>query len=192
MLIPFKVFTLGCHTVLPIAISCCVIFSWISSSMAWNLFPYKGDFSFGKIQKLQGTKSGLQGGLSHLGNLMFHQKNSAWDMMHEQEHCCSEAANHQLPIAAAFWIIQNSFCREMSKLNPKFDSVHCSTLSVTLNATATQYMCLLNSTYRPHWLAQWSRHCSHMCIPVHSPWLPGYVDGAQTILYIKNGWTFSV
>ena len=28
--------------------------------MIWNLFPFKGDFSFRKSQKLQGTKSGLQ------------------------------------------------------------------------------------------------------------------------------------
>ena len=33
-------------------------------------------------------------------------KNSAWDMMHEGAHCCDEAANCQLPIAAPFWIIQ--------------------------------------------------------------------------------------
>ena len=31
-----------------------------------------------------------------------------------------------------------------------------------------------------------------MHIPVHSPWLPGYIDIAQTIHshYINNGWTF--
>ena len=33
-------------------------------------------------------------------------KISAQDVMHEQVCCCEEAANHQLPIAAAFWIIQ--------------------------------------------------------------------------------------
>ena len=52
---------LGTHTVLPIAISCPVVFSWISL-VAWNLFPFKGDFSFGKSQKSQGAKSGIQGG----------------------------------------------------------------------------------------------------------------------------------
>ena len=45
--VPFKVGTLGPHTVLPITISCPFIFSWISS-MVWNVFPFKGDFSFGK------------------------------------------------------------------------------------------------------------------------------------------------
>ena len=38
--------------------------------------------------------------------------------------------------------------------------------------------------YHPHWLVQWGHHCSRMCIPVHSPWLPGYIDVAQTILVI--------
>ena len=92
MLIPFKVFTLGCHIVLPIAIRCPHrIF------LNLDLFPFKGDFSFGKSQKLQGTKSELQGGLSHLGNLMFHQKNSALDLMNEQARCGDLDANHKLP-----------------------------------------------------------------------------------------------
>ena len=51
----------GPHTVLPIAISCLVIFSWISSKV-WNLFPFKGDCSLGKSQKLQAAKSGLEWG----------------------------------------------------------------------------------------------------------------------------------
>ena len=34
------------------------VFSWISWTV-WNLFPFKGDFSFGKSWKLQGTQSGL-------------------------------------------------------------------------------------------------------------------------------------
>ena len=36
------------------------MFSWISS-MVWNLFPFKDDFSFGKSQTSQGAKSGLYG-----------------------------------------------------------------------------------------------------------------------------------
>ena len=102
--VPFKVGTVGPHTVLPIAISCPVTFSWISS-MVWNLFPFKGDFSFGKNQKSQGAKPGLQRGLSQMGDLMFH-KNTAWDMMHERECFQDEVANHQLPRAVAFRTIQ--------------------------------------------------------------------------------------
>ena len=45
-------------TVFPVTIRCPVIFSWVLL-MVWNLFPFKGDFSFGKSQKLQDTKSGL-------------------------------------------------------------------------------------------------------------------------------------
>ena len=56
--VPFKVDTLGPHTVLPIAISFPVVFSWISLTV-WNLFPFKGGFRFGKSQKLQGAQSGL-------------------------------------------------------------------------------------------------------------------------------------
>ena len=50
-----------------ITISCPVLFSWISS-MVWNLFPFKGDFSFGKSQKLapnlgcRGTECRVSGG----------------------------------------------------------------------------------------------------------------------------------
>ena len=36
--------------------------------------------------------------------------------------------------------------------------------------------------YRPHWLVQWSCHCSHMCIPVPSPWLPGYSGVVEILL----------
>ena len=59
-----------------------------------------------------------------------------------------------------------------------------SACSVTLNAMATQYTCSLNSIYRPHWLVQWSHHCSHVLILVHSPCLPGYIDVTQNILVV--------
>ena len=41
------------------------------------------------------------GGLSHLGVCCFTKK-TARDVMQKQLHCCDEAANQQLPIAAAF------------------------------------------------------------------------------------------
>ena len=62
--------------------------------------------------------------------------------------------------------------------------IHCSTRSVILSATATQYTCSLKGIYSPHWLVQWSRHCLGMHIPVHSPWLPGYIDVVRTVLII--------
>ena len=104
--------------------------------------------------------------------------------MHEQACCCDEAANHQLPIAADFWTIQIVSTEECSSLMPHLMEICCSTHSVILNTTATQYTCSLNSICSPHWLVQWSRHCSCMCIAVHSPWLAGYTDVIQTVLVL--------
>ena len=109
-------------------------------------------------------------------------KNSAQYVVHEQVHCHHEAANHQLPIAVAFWIIQTVSMGECSNLN--LMQIHCSIHSVILNEMATQYTCSLNGVYHLCWLVQWSHHCSLICIPVHSPWLPDYIDTAQTILII--------
>ena len=104
--------------------------------------------------------------------------------MHEQERCLDEAANHQLPIAVAFWIIPIVSTEECSRLMQNLMQICRSTCSVILNVTATQYTCSLNGIYHPHWLLQWSHHCSHMNIPVHSPWLPGYIDVTQTVLIV--------
>ena len=111
-------------------------------------------------------------------------KNTAWDVMREWAHCRDETANHQLLIAAAFWVIQIVSVEECSSLTQNLMQIHCFTPSVILNVMATQYTCSLSGIYHPHWLVQWSCHCSHMCIPVHSPWLPGYINVAQTILVI--------
>ena len=72
----------------------------------------------------------------------------------------------------------------MFKLNTKFHADLCSTYLFILNAMATQYTWSLKGIYHPRWLVQWSRHCSYMCIPVHSPCLPGYTDVTQTVLII--------
>ena len=122
-------------------------------------------------------------GLSHLRDFMFCQKTSQ-DLMHEQVCCCDEAANHQLPIAAAFLIIRIVSVEECSSLMQNLMQIHCSPHSVIWNVTATQNTCSLKGVYCPHWLVQWSRHCSCMCIPVHSPWLPGYTNMVQTSLVI--------
>ena len=70
---PLQLGTLGPHTVLSIAINCPIVFSWISL-MVWNLFPFKGDFSFVKKPEVAGHEFWAVWGLSHLGDLMFHQK----------------------------------------------------------------------------------------------------------------------
>ena len=109
-------------------------------------------------------------------------KISVEDVLHEQAHCRDEAANHHLPIAVAFWVIQIVSMEECSSLMQTLMQICYSTSSAILNVTATQYTCSLNGIYCPHWLVQWGCHCSHTCIPVHSPWLPGYMDVTQTIL----------
>ena len=105
-------------------------------------------------------------------------------MIHEKACCCDEAASHQLPTEAAFWIIQLVSVEECSSLTQNLMQIFCSTRSVILNAMVTQYTCSLSGAYCPHWLVQWSRCCSRMHIPVHSPWLPGYINVTHTILII--------
>ena len=104
--------------------------------------------------------------------------------MHEQACCCHEAANHQLSKAVAFWIIWIVSTGECSSLMNNLIQIHCSTHSVILNVTATQYTCSLNGICCPHWLVQWNHHYSHMCILVYSLWLPGYIDVIHTVLFI--------
>ena len=47
-----------------------------------------------------------------------------------------EAANHPLPIAAAFWIIQIVSVEKCSSLMQNLMQIHCSTCSAILHATA--------------------------------------------------------
>ena len=112
-------------------------------------------------------------------------KHSAQDVMREQACCHGGAASHQLPIPLAFWIIRIVSMEEYSSLTQNVMQIRCSTGSVIFNVTATQYTCSLNGVYCPHWLVQWTHHrCSRMCIPVHSPWLPGSIHVTQTVLVI--------
>ena len=112
-------------------------------------------------------------------------KNSARDVMHEQACCRDEAANHQLPIAAAFWIIQIVCEEECSNLMAKFnaDSLLYSLSHLECDSHTVHMLTQLHLL-----LVQWSRHYSHTCIPVQSPWLPGDVNVVQTILVI---WTMA-
>ena len=105
-------------------------------------------------------------------------------MMHEWACCLDEAANH-LPVVHSCSHLNhpNTFCRGMFRLNATLDAAPL-LFSVILNVKTTRYTCSLNSIYWPHWLVQWSSHWSCMCIPVHSSWLPGYMDVTKTILII--------
>ena len=92
-------------------------------------------------------------------------KNSAGDVMHERAHYHDEAANHQLPVVAAFWITQ--FARGTFKLNAKFDADLLLYLLIHFECDG-HTVCLLTQWHLIHWLVQWSHHRSHMHIPVHS------------------------
>ena len=119
-------------------------------------------------------------------------ENYAQDLMHEKACCHDEAANHQLLIAADFWIIWVVSAEECSTLKQNLTQIHCSTWWVILNVMATQYTCSLNNIYHPHWLGQWSHRCSCMHIPVHSSMSASlYWYCSNHSCYIINGWTFS-
>ena len=62
-------------------------------------------------------------------------KQSVKDVMHEWACCCDEAANHQLPIAAGFWVIQIVPSEECSSLTQNLMQIPCFTHSVILNVT---------------------------------------------------------
>ena len=135
---------------------------------------------FSEKPEVAGCQIWAVGGFSHLADLMFHQK-SLYEMWYMSRACCLDvAANHQLSIAAAYWIIWIDSPEECSKWN--LMQILCSSCSVILSVTATYYTCSLNGFYCPHWLVQWSLHCSYMCVPTHSLWLPGYIDVMWTIL----------
>ena len=81
--VPFKVGTLGPHTVLPVTISCPIISSWISLTVR-NLFPFKDDFSFGKNQKSQGAR--WLEGQRYPGDLMLCQKKPLHEVWYMSRH----------------------------------------------------------------------------------------------------------
>ena len=76
--------------------------SWISLTV-WNLTPFKGDLVLGKDRSRRMPNLGCIWAESP-GWLDVSPKTSAQDIMHEQAHCCDDAANHRLPKAVAFWI----------------------------------------------------------------------------------------
>ena len=110
-------------------------------------------------------------------------------MIHAQAHCCDEVDKHQLPIAAAFWIIQIFSVEECTNLRQNLMQICCSTQSFWMWQSHSTH--LTQWLLPPYWVVQWSCGCSCMLLPVHSPWLPGYIDVLQ-LHYISNSWTFSV
>ena len=89
----------------------------------------------GKARSLRVPNLGCRGAESP-GWFDVSLKKYAGNVMHEWV-CCDEAAGYQLPIAAAFWIIQIISVEKCSSLTQNLMQIHCSTCSVILNVTAT-------------------------------------------------------
>ena len=123
--IPFKVGTLRPHIVLPITISCPVIFSWISL-MVWISSLSKVILVLGKARSHRASNLGSKGSESP-GWFDVLPKISAQNMVQERACCHGVAANHQ-----------NSFHRGMFSITQNFIQIHSSTCSVILNVMATQ------------------------------------------------------
>ena len=100
---PLEFGTLGPHTVLPITISCPVVFpeshQWSEISSLSKVIWVLGKARRHRAPNLGCSRAGSPGWFD------VSQKNSARDVMHKQAHCHDEVANHQLPIAKAFWVI---------------------------------------------------------------------------------------
>ena len=103
-----------------------------------------------------------------------------------------EAANHQLPIAADFWIIWIVSAKECSSLTQSWMQIHCSTHPVIFNVTATQYTCSLKGIYHP---PRTSTVKSSLFTHVHSSLLSLAAGLHQCCtncsFYVNNDWTFS-
>ena len=160
---------------------CCIF--WISLKV-WNLFAFEGDFSFGKARSCRAPKTGCSGAESH-GWFDVSPKNSAPDVMHEQAHYGDEAANHQLPIAAAFWITQIVSAEECLSLMQNLIALLAQSFWMQWpHSTHAHSMAPLTSTVKSSLLTH-VNSCPlslaarlHQCHTNHSS-------------YINYGWTFS-
>ena len=90
----------------------------------------------------------------------------------------------QSPIAHRCGLLNhlNRFWGGMFKLNAKFDADLLLYLLSHFECDSHTIHMLTQWHVPFHWQIQWNCHCSHVCIPVHSPWLPGYIDVIQTVL----------
>ena len=156
--------------------------------MVWNLFPFKGDFSFRKSQKSQGTKFGLRGrGWVTWVIWCFTKKlcmrYNAWVGM-------LSWWSDQLPVAHSCGLLShpNTFRGRIFKLNAKFEAdfffyslsnlkchiVHRFTQE-RLQSPLTSTVKLSLFTHMHFSPLSWATRL-HWCCTNH---------------YINNGWTFS-
>ena len=173
---------MGPHTVLPIAISCPEVFSWISS-MVWNLLPFKGDFSFRKSQKSQGAKSDYREAES-LGWFDVLPKNCR---RHDTWADVLSWCSCQSPVAHSCSLLEH-FHRAMLRLNAKSDAD-------LLLYSLSDFEC---DNHTVHMLTQW-----HLLPPLASTMKSSLFTHAHSSplsldamlhrnhsLYINNGWAF--
>ena len=85
-------------------------------------------FVWGTDRSCRTTILGYRGSESP-GRFDVSPKYSAWAVIHERVRCHDEAANHQLPITVAFWIIWIVSTEECSRLTQNLMQIHCSTRS---------------------------------------------------------------
>ena len=104
--------------------------------------------------------------------------------MPEQVRCCDEAANHQLPYRFGLLNHPNSFCRGMFQLKATFDADSLLYLLSPFECDGHTVHMLTQCHLPPPMSSTVKSSLFTMRIPVHSPWLPGYNDVAQTILII--------
>ena len=135
----------------------------------------------GKARRYRVPNLGYRG-LHHLADLMFAQKmvHEKWWMNSLLWWSCWSTVTCSYSLLSHL----NSFHGGMFNLMQNLMQICPCTQSVILNVMATQYTCSLSGVYCPHWLVQWSRLCSCMCIPVHSPGLPAYISDTQTVFII--------
>ena len=84
----------------------------------------------------------------------------------------------------AFWIIPIVSVEECSSLRQDSMQICCPIRSFWMQRPHSTHAHSMASTIVPHWLVQWRCPCSHTHIPVHSPWLPGYIDVVQSPLIV--------
>ena len=148
----FKVGTLGPHTIsqLPSA-----ALSYFPESHRWSEISSFSQVTLvlGKARSCRTLNLGCRGAESP-GWFDVLPKNSAWDMMYEWAHCHDEAANPQLPTAVALSIIRIVSMEECSSSMQNLMQICCSTHSVILNVTATQYTCSFSGAYHPHYYSK--------------------------------------
>ena len=118
-------------------------------------------------------------------------KNSAQDMMHEQAHCCDEAA--QSPAAHSWSLLNhlNSFCKGMFKLNATFDADSCfySLCHFECNSHTVH---MLTQSYLPPPLASTVKLSLFMHVYSHLLSLAArlHLCCSNSSHYISNSWTF--